>query len=125
MVHNLNKLKKQYVNRAKASVKKNDFNNFKRNSDDVGLDYGAGVYSYGQCHADDVIENYIKWYSYFEDSTIAVESYHQAYEKSIVYCNIGLSEEELKEVSEIDIGKVRQDFRSTRKPMNSGSNVKW
>ncbi|MDW3055785.1 hypothetical protein [Vibrio sp. 1978] len=113
------------MNRLKTSIKKDDFESFKRNSDEVGLDYDAGVYSYGQCHADDVLENYVQWYSYFDDATLAVESYHQAYEKSIVYCNTGLSEQELKEVSEMDIGEVRQDLRSARKPINSGSDVKW
>lgn len=113
------------MNRLKTSIKKDDFENFKRNSDEVGLDYGAGVYSYGQCHADDVLENYVQWYSYFDDSTLAQESYQQAYEQSMVYCNIELSEQELKEVSEIDIDEARQNFRSIRRPMNSGSDVKW
>ncbi len=83
------------------------------------------MYSYGQCHTDDVLENYIKWYSYFDDSTLAVESYHQAHEQSMVYINVEVSEDELKDVREIDIDEIRHDFKLKLNSMYSEDNIKW
>lgn len=127
MVRELNKLKKRHVNRLKNSIKKNDLINFKKNSDEVGLDYGSGVYSYGQVHADDIIDHYVEWYSYFDDPTLALESFQQARKESVVLCKSPLSESEQKEPEKPDLSKVRSDLSKHRKfrPKLDSTGVKW
>ncbi|EGQ9979828.1 hypothetical protein EM59_020800 [Vibrio parahaemolyticus] len=120
-------MKKQYVNKLKHSLDVHAFDNFKKHSDDVGLDYGAGVHSYGQVLADDILSNYVEWYSYFDDSALAEESFRKAHDDSKVWCDIELTEDELKDVVQPDLDEVRLELSKSRKtkPHADNSNVQW
>ena len=120
-------MKKQYVNKLKHSLDVHAFDNFKKHSDDVGLDYGAGVHSYGQVNADDILSNYVEWYSYFDDSALAEESFRKAHDDSKVWCDIELSEDELKDVVQLDEDEVRLELSKIRKLKfgADSSNVQW
>lgn len=127
LVRNLNKVKRQYVNKLKSSLDRDAFDKFKKNSDDVGLDYGTGVHSYGQVHSDDILEHYVEWYSYFDDVVLAEESLRKAEDDSKVWCNIELTEDELKDVVNPDEAEVRDELSKLRKNRNTtdGSDVNW
>lgn len=127
MVQNLNKVKKRYVNKLKHSLDVHAFENFKKHSDDVGLDYCSGVHTYGQVNADDILSNYVEWYSYFDDSALAEESFRKAHDDSKIWCDIELSEGELKDVVQPDLNEVRLELSKTRKfkPDADSSNVQW
>ncbi|HCG7759960.1 hypothetical protein ACSTIV_07120 [Vibrio parahaemolyticus] len=120
-------MKKRYVNKLKQSLDVHAFENFKKHSDDVGLDYGAGVHSYGQVNADDILSNYVEWYSYFDDSAIAEESFRKAHDYSKVWCDIELTEDELKDVVQPDLNEVRLELSKSRKirPHADSTNVQW
>ncbi|HBN6176813.1 TPA: hypothetical protein L3V69_001422 [Vibrio parahaemolyticus] len=103
------------------------FENFKKHSDDVGLDYGSGVHTYGQVDTDDILENYVEWYSYFDDSALAEESFRKAYEDSKVWVNIEPTENELKDVVKLDEDEVRSELAKHRifKRNTDITDVKW
>ncbi|HCE1561322.1 TPA: hypothetical protein NGR37_003520 [Vibrio parahaemolyticus] len=113
----------------KHSLDIHAFENFKKHSDDVGLDYGSGLHSYGQVNSDDILSNYVEWYSYFDDSALAEESFRKAYDDSKVWCDVELTEDELEDVVQFDEDEIRLELSKTRK-LNSDINssnvtVKW
>lgn len=127
MIQNLNKVKKRYVNKLKHSLDVHAFENFKKHSDDVGLDYGSGVHTYGQVNADDILSNYVEWYSYFDDSVLAEESFRKAHDDSKVWCDIELTEDELEDVVQFDEDEIRSEFSKHRKTKSNADslNVQW
>lgn len=127
MIQNLNKVKKRYVNKLKHSLDVHAFENFKKHSDDVGLDYGSGVHTYGQVNVDDILSNYVEWYSYFDDSALAEDSFRKAYDDSKVWCDIELTEDELEDVVQFDEDEIRSEFSKHRKNKSNADslNVQW
>ncbi|PHX03783.1 hypothetical protein [Vibrio splendidus] len=78
LARNLNALKRRHVKRLASDPRqKKKYKSWKtHNCNDVGLDYNSKIYWFTQMHADDILENYVKWFSYFDDSEVALESYH-------------------------------------------------
>ncbi|MBE5156703.1 hypothetical protein HJ044_05035 [Vibrio parahaemolyticus] len=78
-------------------------------------------------NADDILEHYVEWYSYFDDIVLAEESLRKAEDDSKVWCNIELTEDELKDVVNPDEDEVRSELSKLRKNRNitDASDVNW
>ncbi len=91
------------------------------------MDYGSGVHTYGQVDINDILKNYVEWYSYFDDSELAEESFRKAHEDSMVWINIEPTEDDLKDVVKLDEDEVRLELAKHRKIKSNAdsSNVQW
>ncbi|PKH60392.1 hypothetical protein CXF83_21795 [Shewanella sp. Choline-02u-19] len=121
LVRNLNQLKKAHVKKLAAKASGAELTNWYKNADGAGLDYGSNVYSYGQVDENNLIENYVYWYSFYDDSTLANESLQKAHEESLVYVSIDSNDETF------NTKDIKLQLRNRRKKMSkmSKKDIKW